>query len=660
MRDSKYIKVGGRKSPLSILQIKEVLSYFPSVVYELITMDSYGDKNKQISLMNKIAPDFFTRELDTLLLNDEADIIIHSAKDLPYPLPQGIKLLALFEAFDKTDSLVSRGNLTLAQLPPGSKVGTSSPTRKAELEKIRPDVTVISIRGTIEERIQQVDEGKIDALIVASCALKRLGLTNRTAEVLPFRTHPLQGNLAVTAKSGRTDLQELFESHDIRKKYGQVTLVGFGPGNPDLLTIAGDKALSDADVIFHDDLLDRDFLNKYPAIKIYVGKRFGNHSYNQDEINELIYEAAISGKSVVRLKGGDPMVFAHGREEIDFLQSRYVTVRVIPGISAAIALSAYTHIPLTHRGIASSVAFVTGHSIDNLQVPDADTLVYYMGGNNYTAITTAAIKKGLPEHTPVALVHNISLPDQKIFYSTLGRLAKEQIKYPTPVVIMIGKVVAFESNIPIPKVLITGSSKDEYTHLGEITHTPLIKIEKNKDNDALISSIENIKNTDWIIFTSRYGVQYFFETFKEMHKDIRTLNHVKIASVGKVTSSVLAGFSITTDFESTTESAEGIIRFFKDQSISNKNILLPRSDKGLKYLSDELTDLGNKVFDVPVYYNTQNEKTTVQDLSVYDKIVFSSPSGVDAFMDIYKEIPPDIEIITKGKTTASALSKSIK
>ena len=156
MRDSKYIKVGGRKSPLSILQIKEVLSYFPSVVYELITMDSYGDKNKQISLMNKIAPDFFTRELDTLLLNDEADIIIHSAKDLPYPLPQGIKLLALFEAFDKTDSLVSRGNLTLAQLPPRSKVGTSSPTRKAELGKIRPDVTVISIRGTIEERIQQV------------------------------------------------------------------------------------------------------------------------------------------------------------------------------------------------------------------------------------------------------------------------------------------------------------------------------------------------------------------------------------------------------------------------------------------------------------------------------------------------------------------------
>mgnify|MGYP000050988011 FL=1 len=110
----------------------------------------------------------------------------------------------------------------------------------------------------------------------------------------------------MTAKSGRIDLQELFESHDIRKKYGQVTLVGFGPGNPDLLTIAGDKALSDADVIFHDDLLDRDFLNKYPAIKIYVGKRFGNHSYNQHEINELIHEAAISGKSVVRLKGGDP------------------------------------------------------------------------------------------------------------------------------------------------------------------------------------------------------------------------------------------------------------------------------------------------------------------------------------------------------------------
>ena len=156
-------------------------------------------------------------------------------------------------------------------------------------------------------------------------------------------------------------------------------MVGFGPGNPELLTLAGDKALKEADVIFHDDLVDKAYLNKYQAEKVYVGKRKGKHSHHQDEINELIYRAALSGRAVVRLKGGDPMVFAHGREEIDYMQSRFVRISVIPGISSGMALSAYTHIPLTHRGVASSFAFVTGHE-KTVQTPSADTLVYYMGG----------------------------------------------------------------------------------------------------------------------------------------------------------------------------------------------------------------------------------------------------------------------------------------
>lgn len=659
MNNTKYLRVAGRNSPLSILQIKEVFSFFPSFKYKLITLESYGDKNKQISLMSNIASDFFTRELDTLLLNDEADIAIHSAKDLAYPLPQGIRLLALFDAFDKTDSLVSRGNLTLQELPSGAKVGTSSPTRKAELSRIRPDLTITSIRGTIEERIQQVDEGKIDALIVASCALKRLGLDNRASEVLTFKTHPLQGNLAITVKSGRSDSDLMFKSHDIRTKYGRVTLVGFGPGNPDLLTIGGDKALSKADIIFYDDLLDNDFLNKYTADKVYVGKRKGNHSHSQDEINEIIYQSAISGKTVVRLKGGDPMVFAHGREEIDYLQRRFVEVDVIPGISTGIALSACTHIPLTHRGMASSVAFITGHSVDNLQIPDADTLVYYMGGNNSSQIASAAIKKGKPAYTPVALIHNVSLPDQKIYYSTLDELRKSSEKYPTPIIIVIGEVVNFESPKNQPKVLVTGTCIEEYAYLGNITHTPLIKINKIENNIKLHKAIENIADTDWLIFTSRYGVQYFFESLQEKDKDSRILGSLRIASVGKVTTSTLNRYYIIPDFKSTTESAEGILEYFKSENIRGKNILLPRSDKGLKSLSDGLASLGNQVTDIAVYNNIRNEQIEPEDLSVYDKIVFSSPSGIDAFLDIYKQVPKNIEIITKGKTTALALKNSI-
>jgi uroporphyrin-III C-methyltransferase len=234
------------------------------------------------------------------------------------------------------------------------------------------------------------------------------------------------------------------KTEDIRKKYGQVTLVGFGPGDPDLLTIGGDKALANADIIFHDDLINNDFLNKYKAGKVYIGKRRGKHSHDQEEINEMMVQTAMSGKNIVRLKGGDPMIFAHGREEIDYLKSRSIEVKVIPGISSGIALAACTQIPLTHRGISSSVAFVTGHSPKKINTPDADTLVYYMAGANISGIAKKLIALGRNPETPAALVHNVSLPDQKTFFTTIKELQSSEIEYPTPILVIIGEVVNFE------------------------------------------------------------------------------------------------------------------------------------------------------------------------------------------------------------------------
>lgn len=224
-------------------------------------------------------------------------------------------------------------------------------------------------------------------------------------------------------------------------QYGKVTLVGFGPGDPDLLTIGGDKALKAADIIFHDDLLDKEFIQRYPAEKVFVGKRKWKHHCEQESINQQLADAALAGKNVVRLKGGDPMIFAHGREEIDFLEDRNIEVKVIAGISTANAMAASTKIPLTHRGISSSVAFVSGHHEHNMQTPDADTLVYYMGGGNAKTIAHKAIAKGKDANTPVMLVHNVSLPTQQIFRSTLGELQNSDFKYPTPIIIMIGEVV---------------------------------------------------------------------------------------------------------------------------------------------------------------------------------------------------------------------------
>ncbi len=210
------LKVVARSSKLSLIQVNEVFAKLPNISYTLIPLKSFGDKRLDISLLSGKAPDdMFTRELDEALINGDADVAIHSAKDLPINLNPNIEVIALYEATDKTDSLVSRNNLTLSQLPPQSKIGTSSPLRQKELLTLRPDVQVVGIRGTIEERIAQVRSGQYDAAIVATCALKRLGLQNEIAQILPFSTHPMQGRLAVTALKGRADLKAIFAPQSI-------------------------------------------------------------------------------------------------------------------------------------------------------------------------------------------------------------------------------------------------------------------------------------------------------------------------------------------------------------------------------------------------------------------------------------------------------------
>ena len=613
------IRIISRQSRLALLQVEELVKEAGITDYELIKTTSYGDRHKEVSLMDEgLAQDFFTRELDEALLEGRADIAVHSAKDLPNPLPDGIELLALTEGKDPSDSLVARDGLTLATLPEGSKVGTSSTQRKEELLKVRPDLVVVPIRGTIEERIAQVDSGAVDALIVATCALDRLGLSHRATERLPFKTHPLQGKLAVTGRH-----------------YGKVWLVGYGPGDPELITVKGQRLLKEADVVFYDDL---SFVPvKVPVQKyIYVGKRSGRHSHSQEEINELMYQAATEGKTVVRLKGGDPMVFAHGREEIDYLQSRFVKVEVVPGISSGIALASLTQIPLTHRGLARSVAFVLGHAKD-IQTPTADTLLYYMGGAKVSEIAHSLIASGRSAETPVALVTNVSLPNQRTVFTSLGEMKWALFKA-TPVLIVVGEVVALEAKTHKSRVYDTSSTSE----------TPLIKIEHLP---FISNSNMDILEFDYIVFTSRHGVKHFFEEYNNNYQ------LPKIISVGSVTTAALRERGIEPFFESPTQSARGIIDFFRDKPRGSR-ILLARSDKGLKALTDGLRQ--HEVTDLPVYSNRPDKDAVKQDLTQYDKILFSSPSGVEAFRDLYgitkdKELQFDGLIIAKGETTYEAI-----
>lgn len=237
-------------------------------------------------------------------------------------------------------------------------------------------------------------------------------------------------------------LDGLFKDIDIRNNYGKVYITGFGPGDPDLLTVKAVKAIESADVIYYDDLIDQEFLNQYDKEKIYVGKRKDNHSHSQDEIDEILYQSAISGKNTVRLKGGDPFIYGRGGEEFDYLRKRFVDVEVIPGITAAFGAAASTGISLTQRGVSSSVAFCTGYPRENRRIPDADTLVFYMSASVLQETAQLLIKKGRRRNTPVALVRNATREKQEEKFTNLEKLANGEDTLPSPIVVIIGDVAA--------------------------------------------------------------------------------------------------------------------------------------------------------------------------------------------------------------------------
>ena len=620
---NKKIRVIARGSRLSRLQVEEVFKNFPELAYEIKYLESYGDKNQQISLLNGEAPaDIFTRELDDAIRQGDADIAIHSAKDLPYPLPEDIEVIALFPAFDTTDSLVSRNHKKLAELPAGSIIGTSSPLRKKGLNELRPDLTIKGIRGCIEERVQQVKDGKYDAAIVATCALKRLGMEDEIAEVLPFPTHPLQGFLAVTGKKVKSEERRVKNQNaesssaseqensslftlrsslkNLLNSQGSVSLVGFGPGDPDLLTIKAAKAIDAADIIFYDDLIDDSYLADKKAEKIYVGKRAGYHHKEQAEINRLLLDAAREGKNVVRLKGGDPMIFAHGSEEIEYLESNLIQVNVIPGITTASALAASQKISLTHRDFSSSVALVSGHTPQPV-TPDAETLVYYMGAKQLQTIATQLIdKEGWAFNTPVLLTYNVSRPDEQTFETTLWNLRNGEMQnLPTPLIALIGNVAGLKHHqaSDIKPTLYTGTLPAIEKRKADYTYTPLIEISYHPtaftdlyDDDDDQEDFNHMKGlnlgkkycciydgkdreweTDWdyfenemeyILFTSQYAVA---PTLAYLKSGIIQNNEYIYISIGDTTTEALHQAGIKDVVQVDKDNRFGVIEYFKKE-----------------------------------------------------------------------------------------------
>ena len=238
-----------------------------------------------------------------------------------------------------------------------------------------------------------------------------------------------------------------------------VYLVGTGPGDPDLLTVKAFRLLQTADVVVYDRLVSDEIIAQIPAgvTRIYVGKRTGNHTLDQDEINRLLVKLAESERCIIRLKGGDPFVFGRGSEEAIYLTKHGIDFEVVPGITSASACSAYAGIPLTHRGLANSVQFITGHAKQNENlnldwptlVDSNKTLVIYMGLSNIAYIASKLMEAGMPANTPAAAIENGSTSKQRRCITDLVKLAAmvEQEAMQAPVLFVIGNVVTLANEL---------------------------------------------------------------------------------------------------------------------------------------------------------------------------------------------------------------------
>ncbi|MCR5834164.1 MAG: uroporphyrinogen-III C-methyltransferase [Selenomonadaceae bacterium] len=445
-----------------------------------------------------------------------------------------------------------------------------------------------------------------------------------------------------------------------------VYLVGAGAGDVGLLTLKACEILRAADVVIYDRLADDTILNFCAdAKKIYVGKEAGHHTLKQSEINQLLVDEGKQNKIVVRLKGGDPFVFGRGGEEALYLHENGLPFEIIPGVSSAIAVPEYAGIPVTHRGIATSFAVITGHEdptksestvrFDKLATA-VDTLIFLMGVANLPQIVSELIKYGRKPDTSAALIRWGTKPEQEIIVTTLAEAPN--VKILPPAIFVVGDVVNLREklkwfdNRPLfgKKFVVTRARAQASTlsnalkNLGAaVVECPTIKIVDPTDNFKMIdSAIDSLNDFDWIIFTSANGVEKFFDRLHFHKRDARAIATAKVAAIGSATAKILNSYGIVPDLIPKDYIAESLGEELSSR-VNGKKVLLARAEIARKVLPEMLSEAGADVTVAPVY-NTIAAPPKDIDFDSVDMITFTSSSTVKNFVDNYggdtlKKIP---------------------
>lgn len=445
-------------------------------------------------------------------------------------------------------------------------------------------------------------------------------------------------------------------------KTGKVYLVGAGPGDIDLITVRGRRLLESADVVLYDALICEDILTlaRKGAELIAVGKRSGNHPVPQDQIDQLLVDKAKQGKTVVRLKGGDPYVFGRGSEEATYCAQNNIDFEVVPGVTSPFAASLYAGIPVTQRGIVTSVAVVTGHRKEDddtpIEIPKADTLIFLMSVTNIDRIIETLIADGRDKDTPIAAIEHGTWYDQRTVVGTLADFTDiiRQTPLRTPAIFVVGSVVGMRDKLDwfsrTPRILTLGTHPEKYRHLGIIVSRQLIECVETDDYSQADSVIKELSSFDWIVFTSANGIRFFFSRLKLLGLDSRALAFSKIAVIGKVTRTALGDFGIDADLCADTESSEGLLDKFSDINLRNLKILLPQAQVCSDTLPDGLCRMGAKVTKIAVYKTIDKDCEDV-DFDFIDKVLFTSGSGVRAFIKRFGKLPDNVTAICLGEPT---------
>jgi uroporphyrinogen III methyltransferase/synthase len=443
-----------------------------------------------------------------------------------------------------------------------------------------------------------------------------------------------------------------------------VYLVGAGPGDPGLISVRGRQCIERADVVIYDYLASASLLKhaRRGAELIYVGKKGGNHTMGQEDINALIVEKARGGKVVTRLKGGDPYIFGRGGEEAEVLARAGLAFEVVPGVTSAIAAPAYAGIPLTHRRLTSTLAFITGHEDPARNESRIEwkslaqgigTLVFLMGVRNLPAIVERLVRHGKSPETPAALIRWGTTARQTTVTGTLENIVGrvERAGLTSPAVIVVGEVVRlretlnwFEKRPLLGKRIVVTRAREQASDLverlselgAECLECPTIKIVPVEDAASVHQAIDRLSRYDWIVFTSVNGVGCFFEALFARGFDVRALSRMKTAAIGPATAERLLNFGLKSDIVPESYRAESVVAAFRDQPVAGKHILLPRAATARPILPVELRNMGAEVDEVAVYQtliDSENATLLIDALESdqVDVITFTSSSTVGNF-----------------------------